>query len=276
MDSEAGVRERPARALEPPVGRALEQVHARAADERPHPAVGRAIVDLGRRADLLHAALAQDRDLVGHRHRLDLVVGHVQERALHRAVDARQLRPHLDAQLEVEVGQRLVHQERARLAHQRAAERDALLLAARHLRRPAIEQALDVQQLGDALHALGDLRLGQLARAQRRGDVLRRRPLRVQGVALEHHRQVALGRRGAGGIQAVQVHRADVGLLEPGDHAQRRRLAGAGRAEQDEERAVGNVELQPVERLHGAERLRDPGRDDRAGHRLTAFPLSGS
>ena len=161
------------------------------------PAVGRAVVDLRRRADLLDRSLAQHRDLVGHRHRLDLVVGDVQERPAQRAVDAGELGAHLDAQLEVEVRQRLVHQERARVAHQRAPERDALHLAARQLRRLALEQLLDVQQLGDALDLRVDLGLGQLARPQRRGDVLRRRLLRVQRVALEHHRQIALGGRGA-------------------------------------------------------------------------------
>ena len=67
-------------ALESPVGRAREQVHARRADERGHPAVRRAVVDLRRRADLLDRSRAQHGDLVGHRHRLDLVVGDVQER----------------------------------------------------------------------------------------------------------------------------------------------------------------------------------------------------
>ena len=61
---------------------------------------------------------------------------------------------HVDAQLGVEVGQRLVEQEQQRIAHQRAAHRDALALAAGELRRLAVEQLADLQQRGDARHRL--------------------------------------------------------------------------------------------------------------------------
>ena len=128
----------------------------------------------------------------------------------------------------------------------------------------------------DALELRVDVGLRHPARPQRRRDVLRRGLLRVERVALEHHRQVALGRRRLRGVDAVQVHGAGVGLLEPGDHAQRRGLARAGRAEQDEERALGDVELELLQRLDVAERLRDARRDDRAGHRLTTFSVVGS
>ena len=50
---------------------------------------------------------------------------------------------------------------------------------------------------------------------------------------------------------------------------QRHRLARAGRAEQHEERALGDVEVEIPQRRDVAERLADPGRDDRgltAGH----------
>ena len=191
-------------------------------------------------------------------------------------MDAGELGAHLDPQLQVEVRQRLVHQERPWLAHQRAAQGDPLHLAARHLRRVAVEQLLDVQQLGHALELGVDLALGQLARPQRRRDVLRRRLLRVERVALEHHREVTLGRGGLRRVDPVQEHVADVGRLEPGQDAQRRRLARARRTEQDEERALGDVELEVLERLDLAERLRDPFRHDRAAHALTTFSVVGS
>ena len=49
------------------------------------------------------------------------------------------LEPHLHAQRRVEVGERLVEQERLGLAHDRAADRDALALAAGELARLAIQ-----------------------------------------------------------------------------------------------------------------------------------------
>ena len=59
------------------------------------------------------------------------------------------LGPHVDAQLGIEVGERLVEQEQLGPAHQRAAHGDALALAARKLRGLAVEEMADLQHLGD-------------------------------------------------------------------------------------------------------------------------------
>ena len=61
----------------------------------------------------------------------------------------RERRAHPDAQLRVEVRERLVEQERLRLADDRAAHRDALALAAGELRRPPVEELGEAEQLGD-------------------------------------------------------------------------------------------------------------------------------
>ena len=67
-----------------------------------------------------------------------------------RLVDQRQ---QLLAPFRVERRQRLVEQQGAWAAQQRAADRDALLLAARQLRRPAVEQGADAQQRDDLVEA---------------------------------------------------------------------------------------------------------------------------
>ena len=67
---------------------------------------------------------------------------------------------HLDAQLGVEVGQRLVEQEELGVAHQRPAHRDALALAARQLAGLAVEQVVDLQELRDPRTALSRSGLG--------------------------------------------------------------------------------------------------------------------
>ena len=64
---------------------------------------------------------------------------------------------HGDAQLGVEVRQRLVEQEHLRVAHDGAAHGDALALAARELARIAVEQRVEPEDLGGALDALVDL-----------------------------------------------------------------------------------------------------------------------
>ena len=56
--------------------------------------------------------------------------------------------PHRDAQLGVEIGQRLVEQEHLRIAHDGAAHGDALALAARKLARIAVEIGREAQDIG--------------------------------------------------------------------------------------------------------------------------------
>ena len=119
---------------EPPV-RLLEiradEVHRGRADELGDEEVDGAVVEPLRRVELLQHAVAHHGDAVAERHRLALVVRDVDRRHLEVALDPRDLGAHLDAQLRVEVRERLVHQERLRLAHDRAAHRHALPLPAR-------------------------------------------------------------------------------------------------------------------------------------------------
>ncbi len=99
----------------------------------------------------------------GHRHRLDLVMGHVEEGRAQIAVDALQLDPQVGAKLGVERGQRFVHQVDARVAHQGPTDGHALHLAARQARGLVVEFVRDPKDFGDFLHPLGDLVLGPVA-----------------------------------------------------------------------------------------------------------------
>ncbi len=85
-------------------------------------------------------------------------------------VQALDLDPQVGAQLGVEVGQRLVEQEHVHVAHQRAADGDALALAAGQGAGLALQQRLDLQDLGGAGDALLDLGLGHAARSCRPKD----------------------------------------------------------------------------------------------------------
>ena len=107
--------------------------------------VDRAVVELLRRADLLQHALAHHRDAVAHGHRLDLVVGDVDGGDAEVVLQLGDLGAHLHAQLGVEVGERLVHQEGRGFAHDGAAHRDALALAARERARLAAAARLEAE-----------------------------------------------------------------------------------------------------------------------------------
>jgi hypothetical protein len=102
-------------------------------DEPGHERGPRPLVDLQRGADLLDAAVVEDRDAIAHRQRLFLVVGDVDERDACLALDPQQLKLHLLAELEVECAKRLVEQQHLGLVHDRPGQGDALPLAAGEL-----------------------------------------------------------------------------------------------------------------------------------------------
>ena len=124
------------------------------------------MIELERPADLFDVALVEHHDLVGHGHRFHLVVRDVDHRGLQFAVKAGQLSPHLYSQLGVEVGERLVEQKHLGLAHDGAADRHALTLAAGQRPRLALQQLGDLQDARRVLDAVADHRLLELRDAQ--------------------------------------------------------------------------------------------------------------
>ena len=160
-----------------------------------------------------------------------------------------ELAPQLGAQLGVKVGQRLVKQVDAGIAHQRAADGHPLALPARQLRRPAAEQGAELQHRGCALHTAIDLALGHTGHAQAEGHVALDRHRRVERIGLEDHADAALGRLGIGHVLAADLDAAGVHIHQPGHRVQQRRLAAARRAQQDQELAVGHIQVQALQ--HG-------------------------
>ena len=67
---------------------------------------------------------------------------------------------------------------------------------------------------------------------------------RVQRVRLEHHADAAVLRVGPGDVLAADLDAAVVHVDQPGDAVQQGRLAAARGAEQHEELAVLDVEVQ--------------------------------
>ena len=78
---------------------------------------------------------------------------------------------------------------------------------------------------------------------------------RVERVVLEDHRDVALVRGTLGHVGAVEADRARRRRLQPGDAAECRALAATRRPQEGQELAVGQVDIQGVHRMDGAELL---------------------
>ncbi|MDT4870618.1 hypothetical protein FQZ97_1057030 [compost metagenome] len=149
-------------------------------------------------------------------------MGDVDHRRLHARVELLDLGAHLRAQLRVEVRQRLVEQEDIRLAHDRAAHRDALALAAGKLRRTTLKQMAEIENGG----RFGNPRLDVIGRApgdlQRKAHVLGNGHVRIERIGLEDHGDVARPRRQIVDLEAADLDGAVADVLEAGDHTQRR------------------------------------------------------
>ena len=132
-------------------------------------------VEVLRGVDLLQEAVAHDGDAVAHGHRLDLIVGHVDDGGAEALVQPRDFRACVHSQLGVEVGERLVQEEDGGLAYHGPAERHALPLAARELAGLALEQSLDVEQRRGFFDAGVELRARRFAQGQPKGEVFAHR-----------------------------------------------------------------------------------------------------
>ena len=165
-------------------------------------------------------------------------------------MQALDLDAHLGAQLGVEVRQRLVEQKHLRIAHDAAAERDALLLAARQLLRLALQQVVQAEHARGAVDRGLDLGFRGLLVAQAEGEIVVDAHVLVERVVLEHHGDVAVARRQVVDHPVADADVAAGDVLEARDHAQRRRLAAAGRADQGHELLVGDLE---IDVLYGVE-----------------------
>ena len=75
------------------------------------------------------------------------------------------------------------------------------------------------------------------------------RHVRVERVVLEDHRDVAVLRREVVHDLAADANDAVADRLEPGDHPQRARLPAARRADEDDELAVADLEVEVADRV---------------------------
>ena len=215
-----------------------EEVHWRRADEVGDEHRGRPVVDILRRSELLHDAAIHHRDLVGHRHSLELVVRDVDGGGADAVVELAQLVNHQVAKLRVERAERLIHQEDLRPPHDGAAQRDALAVAAGKPGDRAVEDVVDPEEPRRLLHPRLDVGARHSLADEREGDVLPDVHVGVEREELEHEGDVALRRALEGDVLPVEQDAPGGRQLQPRNHPKRRRLAAARRAEHDKELAI--------------------------------------
>ena len=222
------------------------EVHRRAAEKSGHERVRRSLVDALGRVHLAHATLMHDDDPVAERHCLDLIMRHVEHRGAQTAVQLGKLAPHFAAQGCVEVRERLVEQEHARLTHDGPADRHPLPLSTRQLARLAVEKQREAERRGGLVDARVDLARRALAKAQGKAHVLAHRHVRIQRIALKDHGNVPLRRWHVVHDPSADGEPARSDRLQSRNHPECRALAAPGWADQHDELAGGDGEIHPV------------------------------
>ena len=196
---------------------------------------------------------------------------HVDRRDAERVLEPRDLGAHVHPELRVEVRQRLVHEKGLRLTDDRAAHRHALALSSGERARLPLEELVEPEDARRLADLLVDLVLGRAAQPEAERDVVVDRQVRVERVALEDHRDVAIARRDVVDDALADPDDAFGDLLEPRDHAERGRLPAARRTDEHHELLVADLEVHPG---HGAGPVRvflaDPV-ERHAGHPLPLF-----
>jgi hypothetical protein len=114
--------------------------------------------------------------------------------------------------------------------------------------RALLQHVGETEDLGGRLDAPPDLGAVDAAHLQPERHVVVRVHVRVERVVLEDHRHVARLRRQVVDDLAADANRPGGDVLEPGDHPQRRGLAAARRTDEDDELAVGDVEVHLLDR----------------------------
>ena len=141
---------------------AVQEIHLGRADEAGDEQRLRVVVELHGRADLHDLAVLQNHDAIGQSHGFHLIVGDVDHGGIgERFLELGDLHAGRDAQGGVEVGKRLVEQEHLRVAHDGAADGDALSLAARERLGQAIEIGAELEHVGGSFDLLADFVLGR-------------------------------------------------------------------------------------------------------------------
>eukprot|EP01136_Pigoraptor_vietnamica_P024787 Opistho-1_new@78115 len=237
--------------------------HVGGTDEIGHETGAGIGIDLRGCADLRDLALVEDGKAVCHRQRLALIVGDEDEGDAKALLQGFQLVLHRLAQLEVQRAEGFVEQQHAGFVDQRPRQRHTLALPARKLRRLAVAIAVELDQ---RQHLLG-LGLAQAAvhalDHQPVSHVVAHRHMRKQRVILKHRIHVAPVGRNVRNILPEDADAALRRLLEPRDQPQTRRLARPRRPEHGKEAALGNGQIDAVDRFDGGRGRAEVARDGR-------------
>ena len=223
---------------------AVEHVHNRHADEACNKQVCRMIEHILRSADLLDITVTHDDNSVAQRHSFGLVMGNVDEGGVDTLTQLDDLSTHLVTELSVQVGERFVHQEDLRVTHDCTADCNTLSLTTGKCLRLTIEILGDVQNLSSLTDLFINDILLLLTELQGECHVFINRHMRVQSIVLENHCDISVFRCHIIHQFAVDVELTVRDLFQTCHHTQGRGFSAAGRADQNDEFLIGNIQIE--------------------------------
>ena len=162
---------------------------------------------------------------------------------------------HRHTQLCIQIRQGLVKQKYFGVTHNGTAHRHPLTLTTGELARESGQQGVEVQNTRGFFYPFVGQGFVGLTQAQAKRHVFAHRHVRVQGIALKHHRDVAVL-----GVQVVHhpVINGDIparDLLQTRQHAQQGGFAATRRPHQHDELTISDIKADAVDDFGLAKRF---------------------
>ena len=162
-------------------------------------------------------------------------MGHVNSGNAHLLLHIPNGASHLDTQLGIQIGQRLIHEKHLGMDDNGPGQGHSLLLAAGQALWQTVLIFVDFYRLQDFIHTLLHVLLWHLADFQAIFHVLADRQMGENGIALEHHADVPFLGRNIVDDLAVKFDAPPFDTVKPGNHAQQSGLAASGWPQEGEE-----------------------------------------
>src|SRR6185437_12719922 len=108
---------------------------------------------------------------------------------------------------------------------------------------------LDLQQTGGIFHRLLAVRLRDFAHLEAKADVLPDGHVRIQRIALKHHRDIALARMQVVDLVVTDTDFAARQRVESGDQGKERRFSAARWPDQNQKIAIFDIDVDLLEYL---------------------------
>ena len=198
-------------------------------------------VQVGGGAGLLHQAVVEKVDDVGHHHGLVLVVGDEDGGHAKVLLDAANLHLEVAAELGVDGAEGLIQKEHLGLGDDGAGQGHTLLLAAGKLVGVLLRLVLQPHNGEDFRNLAADGILGDLLHVQAKGHVLGHAHVGEKAVLLEHHADAPVPGADVGDVLAVHGDLAAGDVLQAGKTPQQGAFAAAGGPQQGDQVALFNI-----------------------------------